>query len=326
MAKKNQSCVESTNILRSYALKHGFDPSKSSGIRALQEALCEEGCDVAPITIQRWFRGESFPDPDNLEALCNVLDLDYFYITGVCLKVNREYEEKIDIKQIPSSCFVAAKAAKEREELLRWIPKNSWIQSLVGNLYQSRGDKEVQSVDSAIYSTLLGAAEYGEFVDEVCFRPVLEFMAKRYGINRRCRFKKSSTFVKDRPEDKRYGMFGYLDSCVSVAHDYSGLSENETEALSKIDSLIALWDGGRGKDKEEMLALNTWSIMDCLLILYSRCSDFFGYWRCYCYILLMMQDSLISFGDEDERTALYDVLMYMDRKAAENAEKEVRYG
>ncbi len=40
----------------------------------------------------------------------------------------------------------------------------------------------------------------------------------------------------------------------------------------------------------------------------------------------MMQDSLISFGDEDERTALYDVLMYMDRKAAENAEKEVRYG
>lgn len=351
MSKKSNGCKEAKEYIREKARACGFDPDKKSDIQKIRSLLKGEGCEVVRITVKRWFTfGEAFPDSGsfNMECLCKVLNADWQELDRICRKgAENENECKpygfLDEKEsrIPEGCFVAAKKAIERELLQKWIPENLALKSLVGNLYY----EEWGSCSYAIRNTLYCAMSKAEYVKGVSFLPVLEFMrdtdwvrnlwhAPSYpddekdnedmdvvdrffdrifrSIDRR-RFK-----TREIPDDRRYGMFRYLSGCVSIVEKTGPLSEDEKFALLQLKYLLVTWNKGEGKNNDDVKTLHINEIIGYLVALYPYLNDNLVYWRCFVYLIHMLEENRVVFGYEENRTALYEAIMRMDRASCES--------
>lgn len=357
MANKKRACEETTTALRDAAKKCGFDPDTRSGISKLHMALSENGCSVVPKTVQRWLDGTSYPGPERLGAVCSLLNLSEKEMDELSdaakQQSNQSERDEPDISfkelpDMPDECYKAARAAKEREELRQWIPHNYYMRRLISNLYW-----DGRSCGSAISDTLRVAVMYAEFVSEISFYPILQYLiARDWCFISTCAFHEFATTKRaegglmarilgnnqmtQKRDDTRYGMFHYLSGCVSVVNRVctgnhrkinASLSAGELKAVSELSRLVEIWDEGNGKDDEEMLLINIRVIIENLIVLYSHLNDNLVYWRCFSYLILMFKNSGFSFCGEENRTALYETIMFMDRQARETeAEKGVFNG
>lgn len=56
--------------------------------KELAEKLNEKGIDVGNTTISNWENGTSKPNPDTIEAICNILGIDGNFILGFNAQIN----------------------------------------------------------------------------------------------------------------------------------------------------------------------------------------------------------------------------------------------